>query len=78
MTVGEKLHVTLTQLESAKASLESYGLDTNDQNAQKMYFEMADELGRMVQAFKSRVNYTESQEAQYKVKQQAMQPQQQQ
>lgn len=71
MTVGEKLHTTLTQLESARANLEQFGLDTQDQNAKKMYFEMAEELGGMVQAFKGRVNYVESQEPQYKVKQQA-------
>lgn len=74
MTVGEKLHMTLTQLESAKASLEQFGLDTNDKAAQKMYFEMAEELGRMVQSFKGRVNYVEGQEAQYRIRQQAMNP----
>ncbi|HHW14765.1 MAG TPA: DUF1657 domain-containing protein [Firmicutes bacterium] len=76
MTVGEKLHMTLTNLEAAKANLEQFGLDTQDQTAQKMYFEMATELGNMIQAFKGRVNYTESQEPQYKVRQQAMSPQQ--
>ncbi|MGE5552538.1 MAG: DUF1657 domain-containing protein [Betaproteobacteria bacterium] len=73
MTVGEKLHMTLTNLEAAKANLEQFGLDTNDKNAQKMYFEMAEELGRMVQSFKGRVNYVEGQEQQYQVRQQAMQ-----
>ncbi|MGE5507321.1 MAG: hypothetical protein ACM3RP_02370 [Chitinophagales bacterium] len=37
-----------------------------------MYFEMAAELGDMVRAFEGRINYVESQEPQYKVKQQAM------
>jgi hypothetical protein len=73
MTVGEKLHLTLTSLEAAKANLEQFGLDTNDKTAQKLYFEMAEELGRMVQAFKGRVNYVEGQEQQYQVRQQAMQ-----
>lgn len=73
MTVGDKLHMTLSNLESAKANLDQFGLDTQDQNAQKMYFEMAEELGNMIQSFKGRVNYAESQEPQYKVKQQAKQ-----
>jgi hypothetical protein len=42
-----------------------------------MYFEMASELGNMVQAFEGRINYVESQEPQYKVKQKAMSPQRQ-
>lgn len=73
MTVGEKLHMALTNLESAKASIEQFGLDTQDKNAQKMYFEMAEELGGMIGSFKGRINYAEGQEPQYKVRQQAMQ-----
>lgn len=78
MTVGKKLHMTLSSLETAKANLEQFGLDTDDKNAQKMYFEMADELDRMIKSFEGRVNYVESQEPQHKVKQQAMQAAQQQ
>lgn len=72
MTVGEKMHTTLTQLESARANLEQFGLDTQDQNAKKMYFEMAEDLGNIVNSFKGRVNYVEGQEPQYKVRQQAL------
>ena len=68
--------MTLASLESAKANLEQFGLDTQDKNAQNMYFEMAQELGNMVRAFEGRINYVESQEPQYKVKQQAMSTQQ--
>ncbi|MDI6871093.1 MAG: DUF1657 domain-containing protein [Bacillota bacterium] len=75
MTVGEKMHMALTNLESAKASLEQFGLDSQDKNAQKMYFEMAEELGQMIKRFEGRINYTENQEPQYKVKQQAKSPQ---
>lgn len=75
MTVGKKLHMTLNSLESAKANLEQFGLDTDDKNAQRQYFEMADELDGMIRRFGDRVNYAESQEPQYKVKEQAKEPQ---
>lgn len=76
MTIGKKLHTTLASMESAKANLETFGLETQDKLAQKMYFEMAEELGSMINKFRGRVNYVESQEPQYKVKQQVLQPKQ--
>ncbi len=74
MTVGEKLHQTLAQAESVAANLKSFALDTQDQQAKAMYSRMAEAMeNEIIQPLKSRVNYTESQEPQYRVYQQAQQ-----
>lgn len=71
MTVGDKLHQTLSSLESAKAQLETFGLETKDKQAQQMYNSCASQLEQVVSQLKGRVNYVEGQEPQYKVRQQA-------
>jgi len=74
MTVGEKLHQTLAQAETVAASLKSFALDTQDQQAKAMYSRMAQTMeNEIIQPLKGRVNYTESQEPQYRVYQQAQQ-----
>jgi hypothetical protein len=74
MTVGQKLHQCLAQLEGATASLKTFCLDTQDPTAQKLYAQLSDTLQhQIIDPLKSRVNYVESQEPQYKVFQQAMQ-----
>ena len=74
MTVGQKLHQCLAQLEGAAADLKTFCLDTQDQTAQKLYAQLSDTLqNQVINPLKSRVNYVESQEPQYKVYQQAMQ-----
>ncbi|WP_066636208.1 DUF1657 domain-containing protein [Desulfolucanica intricata] len=75
MTIGQKMHQTLTSLEAAKAQMESFALDTQDQNAQQQFNQYASQLQNITQGLKSRVNYIEQQEPQYKVRQQAMQQQ---
>jgi hypothetical protein len=73
MTVGEKLHQCLAQLEGAVSSLKTFCLDTQDQTAKKLYAQLSDTLqNQVVNPLKSRVNYVESQEPQYKVYEQAM------
>jgi len=74
MTVGEKLHQCLAQLEGAAANLKTFCLDTQDQTAKKLFAQLSDTLqNQIISPLKSRVNYVESQEPQYKVYQQAMQ-----
>lgn len=70
MTVGNKLHQTLASLESVKADMASFTLDTQDVNAKKMYSDFEDQLGSIISGLKGRVNYAEQQEPQYKVKDQ--------
>lgn len=73
LTVGDKLHQTLSSLESAKAQLETFGLETKDKQAQQMYNTLSSQLNQVVSQLKGRVNYVEGQEPQYKVRQQANQ-----
>ncbi|QGP90913.1 hypothetical protein MGLY_02260 [Neomoorella glycerini] len=71
MTIGTKMHQTLTSLEGAVADLKSYALETQDKNARKQFTDYANQLENIAQGLKGRVNYLESQEPQYKVFQQA-------
>ncbi len=62
MTVGQKLHQCLAQLEGATASLKTFCLDTQDPTAQKLYAQLSDTLQhQIIDPLKSRVNYVESQ-----------------
>lgn len=76
MTIGTKMHQTLTSLEGAAADLKSYALETQDKNAKKQFTDYASQLDNIAQGLKGRVNYVESQEPQYKVFQQAQGKQQ--
>lgn len=68
MTVGQKVHQCLAQLESAKESLKSFTLDTQDPNARKLYAQLSETLqNQVINPLKSRMNYIESQEPQYRV-----------
>ncbi|MFO7172706.1 MAG: DUF1657 domain-containing protein [Bacillota bacterium] len=79
MTVGTKMHQALTMAESLKAQLEMFGLETEDQQVKHQFFQMAQMMEKqIIPQLKGRVNYIESQEPQYKVKQQAQQQAQQQ
>lgn len=78
MTVGTKLHKTLAGLESVKSDFEMYALETQDVQAKSEYSQYAQQLKGICQEFKQRVNYTEQEEPQYKVKEQAQQMAQQQ
>lgn len=73
MTVGTKLHQTLSNLEAAAANLQSFSLETQDQSARKMYNDMNQQLEKMCQQLKGRVNYIEQEEPQYKMEQQQQQ-----
>lgn len=70
MTVGKKLHQTLTSLESAKASYEQFAQDTEDNMAQQMFQSGAQQLDSLITDLRNRVNYVEQQEPQYKTEQQ--------
>ncbi len=67
MTIGEKMHQTLATLEGAAADLQTYALDTNDQNAKKMFNDFNQQLEGICKALKGRVNYIEQQEPPYKM-----------
>lgn len=49
--------------------METYALETEDKNAQKMYSDGAQQLEQIVNSLAGRTNYVEQQEPQYKTKQ---------
>lgn len=69
MTIGDKMHQTLASLEGAAANLKTFALDTQDQNAKKMFTDLNRQVENIVEALRGRVNYIEQQEPQYKMQQ---------
>lgn len=74
MTIGTKMHQTIASLEGAAANLKTFALDTKDPAAKQMFIALNQQVGGVCQVLRSRVNYIEQQEPQYRM----MQPQQQQ
>lgn len=70
MTIGERMHKTLVTLEGAAADLQMYAMDTQDKMAKQMFNDLNQQLEGIVKTLRSRVNYTEKQEPQYKVREQ--------
>jgi len=69
LTVGSKLHKTLASLRSAKADMETFAMETKDQNAQQLFSSTAKQLENAVNSISQRTNSIEQQEPQYKEKQ---------
>lgn len=69
MTVGQKMHQTLAGLEGTAANLKTFALETQDKNAQQMFNNLSGQVEDIYNTLKSRVNYIESQEPQYKIQQ---------
>ncbi len=66
MTVGTQLQQTLASAESVKANLMSFALETNNQQAKQMYNQLAQTMENVVSVLKSRINYVQQEEPQYK------------
>lgn len=67
MTVGQKMHQTLSSLEGAAANLKTFALETQDKTAQQMFNDLSGQLENICTSLKGRVNYIEQQEPQYKM-----------
>jgi len=67
MTVGNKMHQTLANLEGVLADLKTYALETEDQNAKAQFSGYVNQLDDIVKGLKGRIGYLESQEPQYRV-----------
>ncbi len=78
MTVGTKLHQTISQLKSCAGNLQGFALDTDDPQAKQMFTSASQQLDQIVQQVNSRTNYVEQQEPTYKMGQMAQQAAQQQ
>lgn len=73
MTVGTKMHQTLATLESAKANMKTFALESEDKSAKQMFSQYVQQLDSICQGMSSRCDYIEQQEPQYKVFQNAIQ-----
>lgn len=66
MTVGSQVKQTLASLKSAQASLESFALQTQNQQAKQLYTNAAQQTKTILDTLEPRINEIENQEPQYK------------
>lgn len=66
MTVGTQIQQTIANIQSASASLKTFALETQDQNAKMEFQQMAQSLDDALMTLKNRQNYVNQQEPQYK------------
>ncbi|BFH64095.1 MULTISPECIES: DUF1657 domain-containing protein [Paenibacillus] len=66
MTVASQVKTTLASLKSAQASLETFALGTQNQEAKNLFTNAAQQTQQIVQQVESRVQQLENEEPQYK------------
>ncbi len=66
MTVGTQMQQTVASCESALASLKSFALETDDQNAKQMFQQLAEQQQTIVENLNTRLQYIQQEEPQYK------------
>jgi hypothetical protein len=66
MTVASQVKQTLAGLKSAQASLESFALQTQNQQAKQLYTSAAQQAKAIVDSLEPRIGQIEQQEPQYK------------
>lgn len=76
MPTGTKLHQCLTSCESVYADLQSFVLETENPQAKQLYQRLANDMQGITTQLRARVNEVEREEPQYRVREQAMNPQQ--
>lgn len=66
MTVGTQMQQTIASCESALASMKSFALETEDQNAKQMFQQLAQQQQTIVENLNTRLQYIQQEEPQYK------------
>lgn len=66
MTVGTQMQQTIANCESALASLKTFALETQDQNAKQMFQNLAQQQQNIVDNLNARLQYIQEEEPQYK------------
>ncbi|MBU9722913.1 MULTISPECIES: DUF1657 domain-containing protein [Bacillaceae] len=66
MTVASQVKQTLAGLKSAQASLETFALQTENQQAKQMFQDMAQQTQTIVDTLSPRLQQIETEEPQYK------------
>lgn len=76
MTVATQVHQTLAGLKSAQASLETFALQTENEQAKQMYQQAAQQTQQIVDQLSQRFQQIQQEEPQYNESQQPIQAQQ--
>ncbi|HLR01494.1 MAG TPA: DUF1657 domain-containing protein [Virgibacillus sp.] len=66
MTVGTQMQQTIASCESTLASLKTFSLETQDQNAKQMFENMAQQQQSILDNLNARLQYIQNEEPQYK------------
>ncbi|KUO73113.1 MAG: hypothetical protein APF77_20825 [Clostridia bacterium BRH_c25] len=66
MTVGTQLQQAIASVQSAAASIKTFSLETQDQEAQQTFQQLAQTLDDAIVKLKGRQQYVEQQEPQYR------------
>ena len=66
MTVGTQVKQTLASLKSAQANLESFALQTQNQQAKQLFTNAAQQAKAIVDSLEPRITQIENEEPQYK------------
>lgn len=66
MTVGTQIQQTIASAESVMASLKTFALETQDQQAKQVYQQLSQQTENIVNVLKSRMNYVQQEEPQFK------------
>ena len=66
MTVSAQVKQTLASLKSAQASLETFALSTQNQQAKQIFTQSAQSTQSIIEQLESRVQQLEQEEPQYK------------
>ncbi len=66
LTVGTQMQQAIAGVQSASATMKTFALETQDQQAKKEYQQLAQSLDSALQTLKKRQQFIEQQEPQYK------------
>jgi len=66
MTVGTQLTSAIATVQSAAATMKTFSLETQDQQAKQTFEQLANTLDNAIETLQGRQKYVEQQEPQYK------------
>lgn len=66
MTVGTQMNQAIATIQSAAASMKTFSMETQDQQAKQTFEQLATTLDNAIDTLKARQGYIEQQEPQYK------------
>ncbi|MBU3144387.1 DUF1657 domain-containing protein [Clostridium sp. CF012] len=66
MTVGTQMQQAIAGIQSASATMKTFSLETEDQQAKNDFKQLGEQLDSALEVLKGRQEYIKSQEPQYK------------